>query len=67
MQKPLYGNGIRAASGVGETMLTLALCRIFKQDGHKTAPFKAQNMTTNTCLTKTGDEIAVSQWLQALC
>jgi len=54
------------ASGVGKTILTLALCRIFKQDGHFTAPFKAQNMTTNTCVTKQGDEIAISQWLQAL-
>jgi len=54
------------ASGVGKTILTLALCRIFKQDGYSVAPFKAQNMTTNTCLTKDGDEIAVSQWLQAL-
>lgn len=54
------------ASGVGKTMLTLALCRIFKQDGYTVAPFKAQNMTTNTHITATGEEIAVSQWLQAL-
>ena len=54
------------ASGVGKTILTLALCRIFKQDGYCTAPFKAQNMTTNTCLTQQGDEIATSGWLQAL-
>jgi len=54
------------ASGVGKTMLTLALCRIFKQDGYSVAPFKAQNMTTNTYLTATDEEIAVSQWLQAL-
>ena len=54
------------ASGVGKTILTLALCRIFKQDGHSVSPFKAQNMTTNTCVTKPGHEIAVSQWLQAL-
>jgi len=53
------------ASGVGKTILTLALCRIFKQDGHAVSPFKAQNMTLNTCLTNIGDEIAVSQWLQA--
>lgn len=53
------------ASGVGKTILTLALCRIFAQDGHKVAPFKAQNMTTHTTITKNGDEIAVSGWLQA--
>jgi len=53
------------ASGVGKTILTLALCRILKQDGGLVAPFKAQNMTTHTCLTKSGDEIAVSGWLQA--
>ena len=54
------------ASGVGKTMLTLALCRIFKQDGRCVAPFKAQNLTQNTRLTRNGDEIAMSQWLQAL-
>lgn len=54
------------ASGVGKTILTLALCRIFKDDGYKVAPFKAQNMTQNTCYTENGNEIAVSQWLQAI-
>ena len=54
------------ASGVGKTILTLALCRIFKQDGYSVAPFKAQNMTSNTCQTVTGDEIAISQWIQAM-
>jgi len=53
------------ASGVGKTVLTLALCRIFKEDGLSVAPFKAQNMTANTAFTENGDEIAVSQWLQA--
>jgi len=54
------------ASGVGKTILTLALCRIFKEDGYAVAPFKSQNMTTNTHITAAGDEVAVSQWLQAL-
>ena len=53
------------ASGVGKTILTLALCRIFRQDGYKVAPFKAQNITSNTCFTKKGEEIAVSGYLQA--
>jgi len=64
MAKALMIQG--TASGVGKTILTLALCRIFKQDGHRVAPFKAQNMTINTCRADNGEEIAVSQWLQAL-
>ena len=53
------------ASGVGKTVLTLALCRIFKEDGYRVCPFKPQNMTSNTCFTGSGHEIAISQWLQA--
>jgi len=53
------------ASGVGKTILTMALCRILKQDGYRVAPFKAQNMTANTALTASGGEIALSQLLQA--
>ena len=53
------------SSGVGKTILTTALCRIFTRDGYKTAPFKAQNMTANTALTGSGEEIAVSQIIQA--
>jgi len=53
------------SSGVGKTVLTAALCRIFMRDGHKVAPFKSQNITPNTALTDSGEEIAVSQLLQA--
>jgi adenosylcobyric acid synthase len=53
------------ASGVGKTIITLALCRILTQDGHKAAPFKAQNITANGTLIAGGGEIAVSQVLQA--
>ena len=64
MGKPIMIQG--TASGVGKTILTLALCRIFKKDGYTVAPFKAQNMTSNTVFMESGDEIAGSQWLQAL-
>ena len=63
MAKPIMIQG--TASGAGKTILTLALCRIFKQDGYRVAPFKAQNMTSNTAVLKTGMELAVSQILQA--
>ena len=53
------------ASNVGKTIITLALCRIFKQDGYNAAPFKAQNMTANT-IRVDGNEIAISQYLQCL-
>ena len=53
------------ASNVGKTILTTALCRIFMQDGYRTAPFKSQNMTSNAAVLKTGEELAVSQVLQA--
>ena len=63
MARPIMIQG--TASGVGKTVLTLALCRIFSQDGYRVAPFKSQNMTTNTAFNKNGEEIAVSQILQA--
>lgn len=53
------------ASGVGKTIVAMALCRIFKQDGYRVSPFKSQNMTSNVAFTESGDEIAVSQLLQA--
>ena len=62
MAKPIMIQG--TASGVGKTILTIALCRIFSQDGYKVAPFKSQNITANTALND-GEEIAVSQVLQA--
>ena len=63
MTKPIMIQG--TASGAGKTVMAAALCRIFSQDGYSVSPFKSQNMTTNTALTKNRDEIAVSQFLQA--
>lgn len=53
------------ASSVGKSTVAAAFCRILKEDGFKVAPFKAQNMSRKTFVTRSGDEISVSQAMQA--
>lgn len=52
-------------SDAGKSALVTALCRIFVQDGFKTAPFKSQNMALNSYITLDGKEIGRAQGVQA--
>ncbi len=52
-------------SNAGKSILTAALCRILQQDGVSVAPFKAQNMSLNSCVTFAGGEMGRAQVLQA--
>jgi adenosylcobyric acid synthase len=53
------------ASNVGKSILAAALCRILRHDGRRVAPFKAQNMTQNSFITRDGREMGHAQALQA--
>ncbi len=53
------------SSDAGKSILAAAYCRIFRQDGYRAAPFKAQNMSLNSGVTATGDEMSRAQIVQA--
>ncbi|MGQ7279770.1 cobyric acid synthase [Brevibacillus thermoruber] len=53
------------SSDAGKSVLATAFCRIFAQDGYKTAPFKSQNMALNSYVTLDGKEIGRAQGVQA--
>lgn len=53
------------SSNAGKSILTAALCRILLQDGYRVAPFKSQNMSLNSFVTRDGAEMGRAQVVQA--
>ncbi len=61
--KPIMIQG--TMSNAGKSLLCAALCRIFRQDGLRVAPFKSQNMALNSFITDEGLEMGRAQVVQA--
>ena len=52
-------------SSAGKSLLVTGLCRVFRQDGWRVAPFKSQNMSRNAHALPGGLEMSKAQVLQA--
>lgn len=53
------------SSNAGKSIITAAFCRILSQEGIRVAPFKSQNMSLNSFVTRQGLEMGRAQAFQA--
>ncbi len=57
---------VGTSSNSGKTVLVSGICRVLANKGYKVAPFKSQNMSLNSRVSKEDGEIAVAQYTQSL-